>query len=125
LAAGMLLPSSGGVLLAISAIACASVALSVTLRVTKVLTRFAPGVLGSAAFVVALRSESALGFALATVLIAAALIVVTGYRARGPNRLPCRSCFEYGASSPCSGFRPIVRRERAFQRVAQRWLANP
>jgi hypothetical protein len=125
LTAGLLLQISDGMLLAISAIACASVAMSVTVRATKLFTRFVPGVLGSAAFVVALRSESALGFALAMVLIAGALIVVTRYRARGPDRLPCRSCVEYCVSTACSGFRPIVRRERAFQRLAQRWLAHP
>jgi hypothetical protein len=124
LTAGMLLHASDGMLLALSAIACASAAASVTVRVTKLFTRLVPGVLGSTAFIGALRSASALGFALATVLIAVALIVITRYRARGPDRLPCRSCCEYGTPSACSGFRPIVRRERAFRRLAQRWLAH-
>jgi len=44
------------------------------------------------------------------------------YRRRGPNRGPCRTCPERLLAKPCSGLLPIVRRERAFRRLAQRWL---
>ncbi len=44
------------------------------------------------------------------------------YRQRGPDRGPCRSCPERLAPGPCSGLRPIVQRERAFRRLAQRYI---
>ena len=44
------------------------------------------------------------------------------YRKRGPNRSPCQTCPERLAPRTCSGLQPIVRRERAFQRVAQRLI---
>ena len=44
------------------------------------------------------------------------------YRKRGPDRSPCRSCPERLAVSACSGLQPIVRRERAFRRLAQRYI---
>jgi hypothetical protein len=47
---------------------------------------------------------------------------VARYRQRGPNRGPCTTCPERLYAKPCSGLRPIVRRERAFRRLAQRLL---
>jgi hypothetical protein len=44
------------------------------------------------------------------------------YRRRGPSRTPCSTCPERLKPAPCSGFARIVRRERAFQRVAQRLI---
>ena len=44
------------------------------------------------------------------------------YRRRGPNRGPCQTCPERSAPRVCSGLRPIVQRERAFRRLAQRHL---
>jgi hypothetical protein len=44
------------------------------------------------------------------------------YRRRGPNRSPCQTCSERLAAGTCSGFRPIVQRERAFRRLAQRYI---
>ena len=44
------------------------------------------------------------------------------YRKRGPNRSPCQTCPERLVPRTCSGLQPIVRRERAFQRVAQRLI---
>jgi len=55
-------------------------------------------------------------------IVATSLAFVALYRKRGPNRGPCRTCPERLLSKPCSGLRPIVRRERAFRRLAQRWL---
>ncbi len=55
------------------------------------------------------------------ILVASAAVVLL-YRKRGPNRGPCTQCPERLLSIPCSGLRPIVRRERAFRRLAQRWL---
>jgi len=55
------------------------------------------------------------------ILVSSAAFVAL-YRQRGPNRSPCQQCPERSLSTPCSGLRPIVRRERAFRRLAQRWL---
>jgi hypothetical protein len=45
------------------------------------------------------------------------------YRRRGVERSRCETCHER-QRSPCSGFVLIVRRERAFQRRANRWLGT-
>jgi hypothetical protein len=45
------------------------------------------------------------------------------YRRRGTERARCDTCHER-ERQPCSGFARIVRRERAFQRKAHRWLAE-
>lgn len=94
---------------------------SLGLRLPKALGRFAP------AF--------ALGSCLASVLTnfgafiwffagAAGALAAFAYRRRGPSRTPCASCPERLAPAPCSGFSRIVRRERAFQRVARRLIAR-
>ena len=62
---------------------------------------------------------AALGLAGGIAVCCAIFLVL--YRRRGPDRSPCQTCPERRAS-PCSGLRPIVRRERAFRRLAQRWL---
>jgi hypothetical protein len=43
------------------------------------------------------------------------------YRRRGIERTRCEPCHERDRR-PCSGFLLIVRRERAFQRKAERWI---
>jgi hypothetical protein len=56
--------------------------------------------------------------------LVAALMVggfLVRYRHRGPDRMPCSSCPERGATV-CSGFAPLVRRERAWQRLVGRWI---
>jgi hypothetical protein len=45
------------------------------------------------------------------------------YRRRGPDRSPCATCPERD-HQPCSGFAPVVLRERAFQRLSRRWLGR-
>lgn len=59
-----------------------------------------------------------------TSLVAAALFVATWllYRRRTPDRTPCVTCPERTQPSPCRGVRPIVRRERAYRRMAARLL---
>jgi hypothetical protein len=48
--------------------------------------------------------------------------VVLAYRRRTPDRTPCATCPEANRPGPCSGMLPIVRRERAIQRLVGRWL---
>jgi len=76
------------------------------------------GRLGFAAGVGLALVSSVTTFALALAVGGAFLVA---YRQRGPYRLPCATCPERG-EQVCSGFRPMVRRERAFVRLTQRWL---
>jgi hypothetical protein len=55
---------------------------------------------------------------LAGALVATARVL---YGRRGADRSACASCPERNLA-PCSGMAAIVSRERAFQRVAARWL---
>ncbi|HEY5372490.1 MAG TPA: hypothetical protein VIK01_02340 [Polyangiaceae bacterium] len=59
---------------------------------------------------------------LALSLLAFAGVFLWLYRRRGPNRSPCETCPERLGSRACSGLRPIVQRERAFRRLAQRYI---
>ena len=122
---GLIVPPLPASILGVAFVGGALAALSLAVRLPKVLTRFAAGVLGGAALVGALRL-GIWGTLLSAGLGSAAAVVIALYRVRGPDRSPCASCPERLAGPPCSGFRPIVRRERAFQRVALRWLdADP
>ncbi len=90
-------------------------AASLRARVPKWAGRFLPGAaLGSALWA---------GWACA--LVSMAIIALFGvlYRRRGVERSRCDSCHER-QRRPCSGFVLIVRREKAFQRRANRWLEN-
>lgn len=87
--------------------------LSLRLRLMKVVGRFVPGVglaLACWAGVIPLLVSLSM-FITATLL----------YRRRGVERSLCHSCPERRLS-PCSGFAPLVRRERAFRRRVARWL---
>ncbi len=64
------------------------------------------------------------GWALAAVSALPLFVAVALYRRRGPDRSPCATCVERNRPIPCRGIAPIVRRERAFQRLAGRWLAR-
>lgn len=87
-------------------------------RVPKVVTRLVPtfvwlGSLGAAA-----RGLSLVALAGTLALIGGAALL---YRRRGPDRSPCATCPERD-HQPCSGFAPLVLRERAFQRLSGKWL---
>jgi hypothetical protein len=49
------------------------------------------------------------------------LIWFARYRKVGPDRTPCKACPEHGWPV-CSGIAPMIRRERAFQRLSGHWL---
>ena len=87
-------------------------ALGLAARLPKPLTRFAP--------VALLAWGASAGVWLAALALGVVGVVVMLYRRRGPNRAPCVTCVERHAAV-CSGLAPIVRRERAFQRLAARW----
>jgi hypothetical protein len=121
LAAGLLTGALAGALarpsLRVAAIAWLAAVvlggLSLRLRLAKVVGRFVPGA------ALALACWAGLVPLLVSLSIFAVAIAV--YRRRGVERSPCRSCPERRLS-PCSGFAPHVRRERAFRRRVARWL---
>jgi hypothetical protein len=71
-----------------------------------------------------LRLGGLAGLGLLALCVAAAGLAYAWYRRRGPNRSPCAVCPERSALAVCSGFAPIVRRERAFARLARRLLSQ-
>ena len=94
---------------------------SLALRLPKALGRgLALGALGFSACAGLLSGGVACGLACGLVALGGVFLLV--YRRRGPDRRPCQTCPERLAPGTCSGLRPIVRRERAFRRVAQRLI---
>ncbi len=81
---------------------------------SKLLRRFLPALLLAAA---AFHGPALLS--LLSVTLAATMLAL--YRRKGPNRVPCATCPER-TREVCSGFAPVVRRERAFRRLSGRWL---
>ena len=87
--------------------------LSLRLRLPKIVGRLLPGAgLGMALW-------AGWSCALAALLIGGVCGAL--YRRRGVERSRCETCPER-MRSPCSGFLPAVRRERAFRRRVDRWL---
>jgi hypothetical protein len=107
------------VVYALLALATALGVASLRWRLPKLLARFVPALgmgLGFASVLTDFRSCA---------WLVAACVGAVGffaYRWRGPSRAPCATCPERLEPAPCSGFARIVRRERAFQRVAQRMI---
>ena len=97
---------------------------SLRLRLLKFVARFLPAMFGSVALAAALNRACA-GDKGALLTLTAGLLpgacCFVAYRLRGPNRAACTQCPER-LKAPCSGLSPIVRRERAFQRLSQRWI---
>ena len=92
---------------------------SLHVRVPKFLGRFVPAAcLGAGVSSVVTRPES-FAWLVALGCVAGGFAL---YRQRGPNRRPCATCPERSRPAPCSGFMPIVRRERAFRRLAERLI---
>ena len=98
---------------------------SLKLRLSKLIARFLPATCASAGLTLAIRAACAgdrpslfVG-SLGTLLVAGGLLV---YRKRGPDRRACENCPERLSTKACSGLAPMLRRERAFQRLSQRWI---
>jgi hypothetical protein len=117
---GLLLP---GATVAGAALAAGSAlgALSLRYRLSKLLGRLLPACGVGVVFGAALAERRA---GVAILAAAATTIGLLLYRRRQPNRAPCLSCPELRGPPPCSGFAPIVRRERAFRRAADRLIAT-
>ncbi|HEX9011805.1 MAG TPA: hypothetical protein VF804_15670 [Holophagaceae bacterium] len=94
-------------------------------RRPKGLTRGLPTALLAFLLVQALRGGGTVRWGAAVLAVAAGTAVTLAYRRRGPDRTPCTACPEAPPSGACRGFREIRTRERAFGRLASRWLRPP
>ncbi|HMI83547.1 MAG TPA: hypothetical protein VK550_05600 [Polyangiaceae bacterium] len=92
-------------------------------RAPKLASRFLPALVTSYLFGSAVQLGVA-GWALAAVGAVPVFVLVAWYRRRGPDRTPCASCSERNLATPCRGIAPIVRRERAFRRLAGQWVSR-
>ncbi len=70
-----------------------------------------------------LGAAASAGIAMVLAMGAMSAALLWAYRQRGPNRSPCLACPERRLSV-CSGYAPIVRRERAFRRLSARWIST-
>ena len=95
---------------------------SLALRLPKSLGRGLGTALASFAGLGGLLSVERAPRLLALSLLAFAGVFLWSYRRRGPNRSPCQTCPERLGPRTCTGLQPIVRRERAFRRLAQRYI---
>jgi hypothetical protein len=91
-------------------------------RPAKLWTRGAPAFLLAASVVTCLRTPSLGYWSAAAGLLLLGRMVLARYRMRGPDRSPCSVCPERQQAAPCSGFRSIVRAERAFVRRSERLI---
>jgi len=119
--------ASGGAALALAGLYAAAAPLAIlfpaaTRPLPKALTRALPMAACGGAVATGLRAGGVGGLFAAAVAAALFAAAVALYRRRGPDREPCRLCPEAASPQPCSGARPIVRRERAFRRLAHRWI---
>jgi hypothetical protein len=92
-------------------------------RWPKTVSRFLPACSVAYAVVSALRAGP-WGLVLAVATAGVAVLLTKAYRRRGPDRTPCTTCPERYQEKPCRGVLPVVRRERAFRRLAGRWIAR-
>jgi hypothetical protein len=88
----------------------------------KIATRLLPAAIATFSGIVALRTGGAVGGVGVALLLVVAAGAWLGYRRLGPQRRPCASCPEAVHLRACRGYAAITRRERAFSRLAGRWL---
>lgn len=127
LGAGLLLPSVGLPLLAALLVPTAIAGLPSLAHhrhASKMLTRFLPAGLAAFLLVQGLRPPEPARLGLAGLLVLGLGLGLWLYRRRGPDRHLCDACPEANARPSCPGFMPILRRERAFQRLAAHWISG-
>jgi hypothetical protein len=93
-------------------------------RTAKLWTRALPASIVASTLVALLRTPSLGRVLCALTLLALLTLARASYRRRGPDRSACVHCPERN-DAPCSGFRAIVRAERAFTRRAHQLLDAP
>ena len=91
----------------------------------KIATRLLPAGLCAFSIAAGARTGTVAGAGVCVFVFSAVALCVALYRRRGPHRGPCLACPERARPEPCRGFAPIVRRERAFERLAGTWLSDP
>jgi hypothetical protein len=89
----------------------------------KLVSRALPA--SAAGFVAAsgLTRADAIGLAMTLATVLTMALGIALYKHRGPCRDACAVCPER-TLTPCSGFRFAWRRERAFRRLAGRWIQD-
>jgi len=96
---------------------------SFRLRAPKIVGRLLPGAALAFAAMQGLRLGP-MGWVLSMAAAATFAIAVFLYRRRGPHRGPCETCPDRDRRPACRGFAPILRRERALQRLAGKLIAK-
>ncbi len=91
---------------------------------SKIVSRLLPMALGGAVLSAGLASPSPAGLGAAAGVAAAVAAATIAYRRHGPDRTACLECPERALATSCSGYRHMAQRERAFQRLAGRWIAE-
>ena len=114
---GLVLGSSPTIALAALAASSVLLAASLWIRPPKTVTRLVPAALAAVAITCGVQGLALPGLAIAALQVAIIGGLRLAYGRRGPDRTPCTTCPERD-HQPCSGLRPILSRERAFQRVA-------
>ncbi|HET6414437.1 MAG TPA: hypothetical protein VFG53_20480 [Anaeromyxobacter sp.] len=89
----------------------------------KLVTRFLPTLVAGAIVFQSLGAPSPGRLAAGGEAAAAVGLGAFVYRRRGPDRSPCVGCPMGPPRMECPGFFPVARRERAFSRLAGRWIA--
>jgi hypothetical protein len=109
----------------LSCVACTTVAPkpSQSRRPSKLLSRFLPAAAIAFAMGQAVRAGP-VAYALVGGAAVGLVVLVALYRQKGPDRTPCSTCPERLLTEPCRGISPIIRREKAFRRLAGQWLAR-
>ena len=92
-------------------------------RAPKLLGRLLPGAALAFTAMQGLRLGP-VGWALSMAAVAVFAIAAFLYRRRGPHRGPCETCPDRDRRPACRGFAPILRRERALQRLAGKLIAE-
>ena len=92
-------------------------------RTRKLLTRLVPS--AAAGLLVAQEGHAPSPARLLAAALAALAVawVTVRYRHRGPDRSACAACPRGPPGVSCPGLRPLASRERAFSRLAGRWIA--
>ncbi|BDU77703.1 hypothetical protein [Mesoterricola sediminis] len=121
---GALPPLPLAVPAALAALGAAWAAALARLRPPKLLSRLLPAALAGFTVGAALRPGRVGGFLLAAGVAGILALYLRAYRRRGPHREACAACPERDLGTACSGYRAQVRRERAFSRLASRWIAR-
>jgi hypothetical protein len=92
-------------------------------RGRKLATRFAPAVVAAALCAQALAAPGPASIAAGLAGLAAVAWAIRRYRLRGPDRAACAGCPAGPPGAACPGLAPAYLRERAFRRLAGRWIA--